>query len=87
MKETELKETNTAEIINKFFLYPSNETLYNGTLASVFQYMIGNFDWHITRLHNVKMFSDEENHFMLPYDFDYSGFVNAHYAESLAQID
>lgn len=51
---------------------------------ALFQYMIGNTDWSITGTHNVKLL--KKNDFLkpkvdaVPYDFDYSGFVNAHYA-------
>lgn len=78
--ETEIEETNVAELINAFYLYPNEETLLNMNILSIFQYMIGNSDWHITNLHNVKMFGNEEVQYAIPYDFDYSGFVNANYA-------
>lgn len=50
----------------------------------LFQYMIGNDDWHLTNLHNLKLIeSDFGNKSVLaavPYDFDYSGLVEAYYA-------
>jgi len=48
----------------------------------LFEYMIGNTDWNLAALHNlkiVKRFSDEAL-LPLPYDFDYSGLVDAYYA-------
>ena len=47
-----------------------------------FQYLIGNLDWSIPRRHNVKIMKDEKKSlpFAIPYDFDYSGFVNTSYA-------
>lgn len=62
-----------------------------GALYSVFQYMIGNLDWsmhnpppdsnccHNTRLLAAKAAPDE-NMIPVPYDFDYSGFVDSPYA-------
>ena len=51
---------------------------------SLFQYMIGNVDWSITALHNVKLLRvnelGEDLPYAIPYDFDYAGFVNATYA-------
>jgi len=48
---------------------------------SMFQYMIGNTDYSILTLHNVIMLDDVKGgRFTVPYDFDYSGLVNAHYA-------
>ena len=50
----------------------------------VFQYMIGNQDWRVKFLHNVKLVKLFENSLYLPvpYDFDYSGLVNTSYAIS-----
>ncbi len=47
-----------------------------------FQYMIANTDWSIGNRHNVLItrFIDEKKIVALPYDFDYSGFVNQTYA-------
>jgi hypothetical protein len=48
---------------------------------SLFQYMIGNTDYSILTLHNVIMLDDVKGvRYPVPYDFDYSGLVNAHYA-------
>jgi hypothetical protein len=48
---------------------------------SLFNYMIGNVDYSILTLHNVIMLDDVKGARMpVPYDFDYSGLVNAHYA-------
>jgi len=51
-------------------------------LFSIFQYFIGNTDWNIARTHNVK-FMESSGHkrtIPIPYDFDFSGIVNAPYA-------
>jgi hypothetical protein len=43
--------------------------------------MIGNTDYSILTLHNVIMLDDARGvHYTVPYDFDYSGLVSAHYA-------
>ena len=48
---------------------------------SLFQYMIGNTDYSILQLHNVIMVDDAKGvRHTVPYDFDYSGLVNTHYA-------
>jgi ATP:ADP antiporter, AAA family len=47
----------------------------------LFQYMIGNTDWSIVYRHNIELFLDERARpFAVPYDFDFSGFVNTGYA-------
>jgi hypothetical protein len=49
---------------------------------TMFQYLIGNTDWSIQYLHNIKLISGKENASLIPvpYDFDHSGLVNAPYA-------
>jgi hypothetical protein len=48
---------------------------------SLFQYMIGNSDYSILTLHNVVILRDARGvRYAVPYDFDYSGLVAAHYA-------
>jgi len=53
-------------------------------LAALFQYMIGNPDYSIIGRHNMKILGLEgfgtEGYTPVPYDFDYSGIVNAEYA-------
>ncbi len=50
----------------------------------VFQFMIGNTDWHVPNLHNIKLLKindvDWPKPIPVPYDFDYAGIVNANYA-------
>jgi hypothetical protein len=51
-------------------------------LVALFQFMIGNTDWYIQNRHNLE-FVGLPGHSLLvtiPYDFDYSGLVNAPYA-------
>ncbi|MEO8450719.1 MAG: hypothetical protein ABI647_13055 [Gemmatimonadota bacterium] len=51
-------------------------------LVSVFNYMIGNTDWSIYSLHNVRLLQVPEIPWFVPvsYDFDFSGLVGAPYA-------
>jgi hypothetical protein len=55
---------------------------YYYPLANVFEYLIGNTDWNIANAHNLKFLRTSElpGVVPVPYDFDYSGFVNAGYA-------
>jgi hypothetical protein len=51
------------------------------TFLSVFQFMIGNTDWSFVADHNVKRILPKSGPSIgVPYDFDYAGIVNAHYA-------
>lgn len=49
---------------------------------AVFQYMIGNEDWSTTMVRNVKLVRMKEDGKVIPvpYDFDFSGMVDASYA-------
>jgi hypothetical protein len=54
------------------------------TMVAVFEYMISNGDWSVPNNHNTKLIFEKENNgalpYVVPYDFDHSGFVNASYA-------
>jgi hypothetical protein len=54
------------------------------TKVAVFEYMISNGDWSVPNNHNIRLIYNRENEndlpFVVPYDFDHSGFVNAGYA-------
>lgn len=47
---------------------------------AVFQYMIGNEDWDLTMVRNLKMFKRNGQLIPVPYDFDFAGIVNTTYA-------
>ena len=53
--------------------------------AAIFNYMIGNTDWSVPIQHNVLVLEPAEarsswEKLVVPFDFDYSGFVDADYA-------
>jgi hypothetical protein len=59
------------------------------TLVAVFQYLIGNLDWSVWGRHNMAIFQkrDEPRPLLaVPYDFDFSGAVNAPYASPPPQV-
>jgi hypothetical protein len=55
------------------------------TMVAIFQYMISNSDWKVPVRHNIKMIRPKDSAtakpYIIPYDFDYCGAVNALYAE------
>ncbi|MGH7482744.1 MAG: hypothetical protein ACRELV_11365 [Longimicrobiales bacterium] len=54
---------------------------------SLFQYMVGNTDFSIYFLHNVKVVQMPDGEVVpVPYDFDWSGIVNADYATPDASL-
>ncbi len=77
------KRNNCIEVKNKdFFTEETNREQM--TFVNLFQYMIGNTDWSVYKYHNVKLMVAKNDTlskpYTIPYDFDYSGFVNAAYA-------
>ncbi len=59
------------------------------TLVDVFEYLIGNTDWSVWKRHNIALFQTlPEPRVLLavPYDFDFSGAVNAPYAVPPEQL-
>lgn len=54
------------------------------TFVSIFEYMIGNTDFSVGNYHNIKLMVPLNDSlarpYPVPYDFDYSGVVNAPYA-------
>jgi len=55
---------------------------------SIFQFMIGNTDWYINTKHNTDMFQIKKDHSLIPvpFDFDFSGVINAKYATPSEEI-
>lgn len=55
---------------------------YQAALTVMFQYMIGNTDWEIAMLRNVRLVraKDSGKTLLVPYDFDFSGLVSAPYS-------
>jgi hypothetical protein len=53
-------------------------------IVCIFQYMIGNTDWSVRQYHNIKLIVPKNDTtarpYVIPYDFDYAGLVNAPYA-------
>ncbi|MFK7982893.1 MAG: hypothetical protein AB8G86_23130 [Saprospiraceae bacterium] len=48
--------------------------------VAIFQYAIGNFDWRLSTGRNLKFVRKEDKILAIPYDFDFSVFVDAPYA-------
>jgi hypothetical protein len=52
----------------------------NAVLLSVFQYFIANTDWAVSFLHNVALVRTADALLGVPFDFDWTGVINARYA-------
>lgn len=71
-----------AHIIEKGRLYQDGLERDSWLKLLWFSYMIGNTDWSLPHKHNVELVKLPQfvRSLSLPYDFDYSGFVNQDYA-------
>ncbi|MEO6546594.1 MAG: hypothetical protein ABIN94_01290 [Ferruginibacter sp.] len=61
------------------------------TIVALFEYMIGNTDWAVPIYRNIKLIRSETDStakpFVVPYDFDYSGLVDASYAIPIPELN
>ena len=57
-------------------------------IMAVFQYLIGNTDWSIQYMQNIKFLATDSNAVptAVPYDFDHAGLVNAPYAKPAEEL-
>ena len=76
--------TNSVEIESRAL---TQKTIYPRMIdrIAIFNYMIGNFDWAVPNQHNIKIFKPLvfESVYLVtavPYDFDFTGLVDAGYA-------
>jgi hypothetical protein len=71
-------DSRSVEIPNVLFKDLDQESL---TMMALFEFMIGNTDYSILRLHNVRLMQDPARKlYPVPYDFDFSGLVDTTYA-------
>ncbi len=59
---------------------PENFVLEQLSLMYLFQYMVGNVDWGTGYSHNVQILFLDRGYYPIPYDFDWTGLVDAPYA-------
>jgi hypothetical protein len=78
----ELEHRQKGKIVKPRMFSPEKVEADNYELFCVFQFMIGNTDWYVYNLHNVKIMGVEgqTQPYVVPYDFDYSGFVKTPYS-------
>jgi hypothetical protein len=78
-----VKRNNCVENKNTNF-YTEATNREQMTFVTLFQYMIGNTDWSVPKLHNIKLMVPKNDTlakpYAIPYDYDFCGFVNADYA-------
>lgn len=81
--DNDMAERNGCEKRDKAQFLTESTDRETMTLVAVFEYMISNGDWSVPNNHNTKLIFHKKEQtvpFVVPYDFDHSGFVNAGYA-------
>ena len=79
--EERMAERNRAIYLEVPSMSPTEADGPQSVIGAVFNYMIGNLDWDQARFHNVKLIhTEDDRHITVPYDFDFTGVVNARYA-------
>lgn len=76
----QLRDRINAEKVEK--AYNLSQEKYNKNqvkAVALFNYMIGNSDWSIEGMRNVKVMIKDGQHILVPFDFDFSGLVDAPY--------
>ena len=68
---------------------PTDSLMTNqAALVAMFEYMIGNTDWEIAMVRNVRLIRSNESSgkvLVIPYDFDFSGLVSAPYSSPASE--
>lgn len=87
----DLAERNNCKEIKKTVFNTETTNHLSITFVSIFEFMIGNTDWSIPNYHNIKLMAPRGDSlvkpYVIPYDFDYSGVVNAPYAVPAENLD
>ncbi|MBN2480194.1 MAG: hypothetical protein JXB19_00510 [Bacteroidales bacterium] len=80
-----MAERNNAIVLNNESLKQEDMIPVMMTRLALFAYMIGNFDWQLAKPHNIEIIKSMDiltpRAIPVPYDFDFSGLVDAPYAE------
>ena len=81
---TDLANRNNCKEYKNSNFFTENTNREQMTFVNLFQYMIGNTDWSVPKLHNIKLMKPKNDStarpYAVPYDYDYCGLVNAEYA-------
>ncbi len=79
----EFERRNCVSFVETKNLHQEVVDKYQMTLVAMFEYFIGNTDWSVPNRHNIDLYIGNPNNPLIPvvYDFDFSGLVNAKYAQ------
>ena len=86
--EKQMAQRNHLIAVEKKLLKPQNTETNAFLIMAVFEYMIGNTDWSVQYMQNIKFLAADPSSIPItvPYDFDHSGMVNAPYAHPAEEL-
>lgn len=78
----QMADRNGCERLEVNNIHQTRTNQHKTTVMAIFQYMIGNTDWSVWVQHNIILLKQDTSNvpIVVPYDFDWSGLVNAPYA-------
>jgi hypothetical protein len=85
---SQMAKRNGVSVLSSTRMSPQHAELETFLKMAMFQYMIGNTDWSVEYLHNIKAiaFDSLTIPYTVPYDFDHAGIVDAPYAVPAAEL-
>ena len=82
-----MAERNRATYVEAEGMRPRYADGDHAVVIDLFNYMIGNLDWSTEIFHNAVLIRTEDARYLpIPYDFDFSGVVNARYATEPVEL-
>ncbi|MBR9998481.1 MAG: hypothetical protein KFF73_05885 [Cyclobacteriaceae bacterium] len=87
-EEKQMAKRNRSSVAEIERLSPKDTKKEDFLKMAVFQYMIGNTDWSVQYLQNIKLILDDSSKLPItvPYDFDHAGIVRAPYANPAPEL-
>ena len=86
--QKKMAERNNARLLKRLQINPRITDREMFLYMTVFQFLIGNTDWSIQYLHNIRLIScyDSPALVPIPYDFDHTGIVGTPYAHPAEEL-
>jgi hypothetical protein len=86
-EETQMAERNN-EVAVERKMRPEDTQQDDFLKMAVFEYLVGNTDWSVQYLQNIKLIAADSMHIptTVPYDFDHAGIVNTPYANPAEEL-
>ena len=86
--ESQMAKRNKQIVINRQ-MKPENTQQDDFLKMAVFEYLIGNTDWSVQYLQNIKLVAADSlsSPSTVPYDFDHAGIVDAPYAQPAEELE